>query len=551
MLFDVLKVLIVDDDYMARTHIKSLVNWNKEGFEICGEAANGKTAIEIIKKEAPDIVITDMSMPVFDGASLIKYLEHNYPDIRAIAISGYDDFDYVRKSMKHGAVDYILKHRLDSPTLMEVLNVARSAILEERNNKTNNDKLKKQLVESREVLRQHFIKQLVLGAINNQKEIVEKSKDLNMKLDAQNLVLAVSEIDDFYLLQEKFSAKEVNKLVSSMLNICTEILREKEFDGAYVGHMEDGRFVFVFSFGNRRSESYMYQQSITTIERIRVSINRYLNITASFCVSRVFYNILEISQIYKDTLAALQSKFFIGKDKIIQESLQAQFNDEYITLDINDEKNIVTALKTINSEEVKQHINRIFDKVIKRRGSYKSVQMICIELINIINRVAMEVGIDVKTVYSDSEIPYEKMKKYETIEEVKEWILSIYKRMISLIQIFNINSEYTEPTKKAMLFIHKNYANNISLSDAAEYLGLNPSYLSRVFKEDCGLGFVEYLNRVRIEHAKWLIEKGGIKLKDVVSEVGFNNYTYFFKVFRRINKMTPLEYEEKCRVKYI
>ena len=129
MIFDILKVLIVDDDYMARTHIKSLVNWNKEGFEICGEAANGKAAIEIIDKKAPDIVITDMSMPVFDGASLIKHLEQNYPDIKAIAVSGYDDFDYVRKSMKSGAIDYLLKHKLDSPTLMEVLNVASSLIL--------------------------------------------------------------------------------------------------------------------------------------------------------------------------------------------------------------------------------------------------------------------------------------------------------------------------------------------------------------------------------------------------------------------------------------
>ena len=406
MLLDTLKVLIVDDDYIARTHIKTLINWNKEGFDICGEAANGQVAIEEIDKHIPDIVITDMNMPVFDGASLIKYLDKNCPNVKAIAISGYDAFDYVRKSMKCGAVDYLLKHRLDSETLIEVLNSARSEILEERCKKTNTDTAKRQLVESREVLRQHFIKQLALGGIFTKNHIIAKIKELDMKLYIQNLILVVSEIDDFYLIQERFSGGEANKIVSSMLNICMEIL--KDFDGADVAHIRDGRFVFVFSYVKMRGESYMYNQTLTAIERIRVSINRYLNITSCFCMSRVFSNILETSQ------------------------------------------------------------------------------------------------------------------------------------------IFNIDHDYTEPTKKAMLFIHRNYASNISLSDAADHLGLNPSYLSRVFKVDCGFGFVEYLNKVRIEHAKWLIEKGDNKLKDIVSEVGFNNYTYFFKIFRRINNMTPLEYRGKC-----
>ena len=334
MLFDVLRVLIVDDDYIARTNIKTLIDWNKEGYEICGEAANGKAAIEMIESYIPDIVITDMSMPVMDGASFIEYLNQHYPHIKAIAFSGYDAFDYVRKSMKCGAVDYLLKHRLDSATLRKVLNAARLAIQQERSEKTNKDIINKQLVESREMLREHFIKQLVFGEIGDKKEIKEKVRELNMQLDMQNLMVAVAEMDDFHLIKEKFSAKEVNKLVSSMQNICTEIL--KDFDRAAVAHIVDGRFVFVFSFGNIRGDSYMYDQSITAIERIRVSIKRYLNITACFCVSRVFYNITETSQIYKDTVAALRNKFFVGKDRIIQKNLHERFEDEYITLDIDD-----------------------------------------------------------------------------------------------------------------------------------------------------------------------------------------------------------------------
>ena len=542
-----LKVLIVDDDMVMRTSLKTLIDWENNGYVICGDVANGSAAIAFMNKCQPDIVITDMNMPVMDGVALREYLQRNMPHVKIIALSGYDDFDYVRKSMKCGAVDYLLKHRLNSKTLLEALYTARAAIMEEKNSKTNKEAINKQLVEGMDVLRQHFIKQLALGGISEENEIAGKIRELDMKLETQNLVLAVAEVDDFQLVQEKLSVKEVNKLVASILDIITEIL--KDFERAAAAHMMDGRFVIIFSFGNIRRESLMYEQSIGIIERIRVSIKRYLNITACFSVSRVFHNITETSKIYNDTAAALQNKFFIGKDRIIQKNIQRQSNDEYITLDIEDEKSIVTAVKTLNYSELEQRISLIFQRISDRNRSYKSVHMICAELINIINRVAMELGIDVKLLYSDEEIPYEKMKKYETLEEVEQWINNVYNRLISLIQIFNINPEFTESTKKAMLYIHKNYASNISLSDAAEHLGLNPSYLSRVFKKDCGVGFVEYLNMVRIEHAKWLIEKGGIKLKDIVSEVGFNNYTYFFKIFRKMNKMTPLEYEGKCRVK--
>ena len=85
------------------------------------------------------------------------------------------------------------------------------------------------------------------------------------------------------------------------------------------------------------------------------------------------------------------------------------------------------------------------------------------------------------------------------------------------------------------------------MNEAAEYIGVNSSYLSRIFKEDCGIGFVEYLNNVRISHAKQIIETNRMKLKDVVKEVGFNNYTYFFKVFKDVLNVTPVEYEKMCR----
>lgn len=541
-----IKVLIIDDDSVARTNIKTLIDWEKNGYEICGEAVNGIEAITLIKKVEPEIVITDMSMPVMDGIALIEYLEQNYPQIKIIALSGYEDFDYVRKSMKKGALDYLLKHSINAKAMLEVLNTAKEKLLEEHSEHTKKDIFEKQLNESRTVLRQEFIRQLVQGAISDKAEIKQKIIDLNLNIETKSIAIILFEVDDYNIICEKFSPKEIIKLTSSIEDIAAEIL--KGTVKAVVSHLEAGKFIIIYSFGNLRSDLYIYNLIVTTINRIKASIKRYLNITACFSYSRIFNDIIDTNKYYKEAENMLQGRFFKGKDKIINESSES-FTNEYLNLDVNEEKSIIGSLKTQDYDKIVDSLNMVFSRLVDNKLSYNSIQMICAELINIINRVARETGIDIKRVYNDSEIPYASMKKFETLIEVKEWILKSYEKLASLMAETKFNQNYSEYTKKAIGYIQKNYKNNISLNEVAEYIGLNSSYLSRVFKEDCGMGFVEYLNNIRVGYAKQIIETGSVKLKDIVKEVGFNNYTYFFKVFKDILNMTPLEYEKMCREK--
>ena len=540
-----IKVLIVDDDSIARTNLKTMIDWGKYGFEICGEAVNGSNAIQIIENNIPDIVITDMNMPVMDGVALIEYLERNYHYIKVIALSGYDDFDYVRQSMKRGTVDYLLKHKIDPELLLNTLRAAQKVIFNDKEINEQLQKLQEQLTESRTMMKQDFIKQLVLGGTGGIEEINEKINEFGILLDTRNLAVVAAEIDDFVFIKDRFSVKEINKLISSIIDISTDVLND--MGKGVVTHIEAGKFVMIFSFGNMRSDQYINNHAIATIERIKTSIKRYLNITACFSLSRLFNDIVEINKYYKEADTALKDKFFRGKDKIIRESSAINISNEFLNLDISDEKRIITALKVIDKQKVEECLKAVFEKVLKNRASQKSIQMIYAELINIINRVARESSIDVKMIYSDEDIPYNEMKKYETIIEVEQWIVNIYRKMISLLELSTININLTEPTKKAMEFILKNFTRNISLNDAALYVGVNSSYLSRVFKEDYGKGFTEYINLIRVEHAKFLIENGDSKLKEIIKSAGFNSYTYFFKVFKDTLGMTPLEYEENYK----
>jgi two-component system, response regulator YesN len=538
----VVKVLIVDDDSIARTNIKTLIDWNKYGFEICSEAANGESSIEIIKELSPDIVITDMSMPVMNGVELIDYIEKNYPNIKVIALSGYDEYDYVRQSMKKGAVDYILKHTLNAEALINVLRIACDMINKEKAENDNRSKIQKKLMESISIMQQKFIQELVSGGFDEIDEIKQKISELGLILDTNNLAVVAVEIDDFKLLKEKLTNKGVNKIISSFTDISTDILND--MSRAIITNIEDEKFIIIFSLGNIRSSLTIHNYITASIDRIKTSIKRYLNITACFSISGIIENIMNLSKHYSEADKVLKEKFFKGKDMIFQKHMENNTKKEILNLDIKDEKVIIAALKSADRNKLYDCIGNIFNEVLLHCTSQRSIQMMCVELINIVNRIARESLIDAKTIYVDEDIPYEEMKKYETINEVKEWIESIYEKLLRLLEISAVRPDYTDPTKKAVEFIYRNYGKNISLNEAAEHIGVSSSYLSRVFKKDCSKGFNEYLNHVRVEHAKWLIESNDYKLKDIAKMVGFNNYTYFFTVFKDFVGMTPQEYED-------
>jgi two-component system response regulator YesN len=531
-----LRVLIVDDDFTARSNIKTMLDWNENGFMICGEASNGKVALEMIKEQQPDIVITDMKMPLLDGVGLIQYISKCYPAVKCIALSGYDDFEYVKHSLKNGAVDYLLKHKLDNTALMAVLKAAHEKISREH-------KVVEQFRQSQEILRRDFLKRLVLGEISEPKSIKENSAKFDMKLDQGNLALAIGTIDDYKLIKQRFSRTEAAEFAASLADLIEEIL--KDMGSASLTFVEEGKFVIMFNFGGVRSSLYIYNHMGTTIKRISTSIKRYLNITACFSLGQLFSNPGDIAGFYASADKILNRKVIDGKDHVFYESKQVDEDIDFLNLDVKDEKHILLAVKAGDMEQIRLQLDEIFKKITKSGVNYKSVQMICGELISIISRMAREAGIDMKEIFNNQEIPYEEMKKHETIMDVKAWITDAYQRLINLLVHVEICISYNTATRHAIEYIRRNYTEDISLNQAAAAIGVNSSYLSRVFKEDCKIGFTEYLNNVRVAQAKYLMECTDGKLKEIVSKVGFNNYTYFFKVFKMVVGVTPVEYKVK------
>ena len=118
------RVLIVDDDAAVRLSLKSLIAWNLHGYNLIGEASDGQQALEIIRNNQPDIIITDMKMPVMDGIELIRRIRSENLSCAILVLSSYNEFDLVKTALKLGAADYLLKLEMDANSLLQSLSDA-------------------------------------------------------------------------------------------------------------------------------------------------------------------------------------------------------------------------------------------------------------------------------------------------------------------------------------------------------------------------------------------------------------------------------------------
>ena len=123
-------ILLVDDELLSRTHLKLLIKWEEHGYTLAGEATNGREALQLVEEGKVDIVISDVLMPEMDGVALSGEINRRYPDIPILMLSNYDEFELVRGALRNGAVDYLLKHRLNATVLLETLDRAKTQVEE-------------------------------------------------------------------------------------------------------------------------------------------------------------------------------------------------------------------------------------------------------------------------------------------------------------------------------------------------------------------------------------------------------------------------------------
>lgn len=524
-------ILIVDDEVLVRTHIKLLLSTITTEFRVCAEATDGVTALNQIAMFHPHIIFSDMRMPNMDGLELCQKVKEQYPEILFLALSNYDDYSYVRGSLKNGALDYILKHKLNEAYLSTVLADLKKYVNQQASSRLFPDN-------TRSVLREKFMLDLLGHVYLSSDEIMSTIKMLDISLDLTNVVPIILTVDDYAKYEYTNNLSQLAILNFSICNIGNEIL--SQYRTGFLTHIERDTYCILVSFAQEAGQAKINEVIDSILHQLSVNYKNFLNISTSFCVGEMTYHIIDIYQAYAKAFEAMRLQFYAKKQSILHATAIKQPQASLTGLDYTIEKKLHSLVLQGNYEETKEVVETLFQSMITRNENRSNVQMICTDLLSIITRVSKKNMLDLTKIIKQKVPPDQIFHQLTTLIELREWFLDCFQNTCTLLCMqMSGDSSYV---KSAIAYLNRDYAKAISLQSIASEIGISVGYLSTIFKQETGQAFSDYLNSLRITSAIHMIEAGELDFHKIADACGFQDCAYFYKVFKKRTGTTPKAY---------
>lgn len=531
-----IKVLIVDDEFLIVQLIKNSIDWKSLGMEIVGEAYDGEMALECISQMVPQIIIMDINIPFINGIELSQIIRERHPEIMIIMLTGYAEFAYVKEAINIGVISYLQKP-LEHDEFIRALLKAKSSIMERSSQIgfIRNVEYKSQLNE-----KEQFLNRLMNtdnSFFVSEEPIKEKFNMLQIHLNADCIMVCIISIDQ---LKEIFTDEIKIKLRTfAVLNVSAEIF--SQFYPAVVFNGSDDQIIVLLS--TEGQTEYTLQRTIKLIfGKIRNFIHTHFRLTITMAVGGVHQGYMNVPVSYKEALYAMKQRFASGNNQVIfvkeaneSTDVPAGYNPTEILID----------LRLANYDSAVQKVNHTFKELKEERTIKEIVMLISVGFISVLTEFIVENNLAITHVLKNKAEFIDYLNKRETLIEVDTAVNHLFQETIRYVSSHK-KSITTKVVEKAKNFLERHYAStDLTIEEVAQHLYLNPSHLSRVFRKELNCSLVEYLTKTRLSKAKELMD-GDLKitLSDITEQVGYGDPYYFSKCFKKYYGVTPTAYIE-------
>lgn len=513
---NLIRALIVDDEYLAREGMKNTINWKSYGCECCGEAENGIDGIEKAKELSPEIIITDIKMPGIDGIEMVKKIKEFLPNSKFIVITAYDEFEYARAAVKIDAIDFILKP-IDEGEFVEAVKKAVEECV----------KLRKDI----DIKGRKLLLSLMRG-----KDIANvKNELLNYNINFADFLILNVQNDYYENLIEKDDIEAVFRLNRYIKEVFTEFFGLN----AYVIECHENKLGIVLSIDGE----FEFNELNLKLSNLQKYIKSKCKISVTIGVSSVKSN-CELKEAYEESKEALKNRLYKGKGSIIYFKDLKEKNFINWSLVLKEEESLVLKLKACDRINLEKQLKYIYYHLLnKDQVKDHIVKQVSLDIaIKALNALSgFNIGVN-KVIKKDYSI-YRSIENLSTIDEIYECIYNFMMDIIRAIRESNVNSN-CDSIEKAIDYIKEHYNENICLKDIAQEVYLSESYLSRKMKIVTGISFVEYITKVRIEKAMQYLRDSNAKVTEVSCKVGYPDYRYFSHIFKKYTGYTPSQWRE-------
>lgn len=532
-----IKVIIVDDEITIREGIKKAIDWERYGMEVSAVAGSSAEALDCIEQFLPDIIILDILLDGMDGLEILDIVRHKYPNVYVILISGYDEFEYAQRAIELSAFCYLLKP-IDEEQLKQKLGQIREDIDRKLDKLKKDKELNERLKESLPVIREHLFYEIIRGKNIHLDKIYEKSEFLGVDLNAKQYAVIILELH----IPENKSEYDKNLIKYAAMEKC-----ENAIAGLYK----------CYSFNLRENIGILICTDKIDLSHVKEicqgiinGINNLLSVPVTIGIGSVYHEITSIVYSYKEAVDALEYKALMGLNQAIDsDSIYRSANKKYERNPVKElfskrMNELKHALKTMNSEvlsTISSDIALALEDSLK--NNIRNFSKDLLQLSNSLNDVIISLDINIENIFHNETDLYGVFRKLKTIEKITDYLKDFFERVLEEVKSRqkDSNSFYVN---KAKSYIDKNLYGELSLSNVADNLYVSSNYLSRIFKQEVGESFIEYVIRGKMHEARRLLETSTYKVYEIANELNYKDVNYFSKTFKKIFGVTPSEYRE-------
>lgn len=539
------KVFLAEDEYTIREGIKKRIAWEENGFQFVGEADNGETAYFQIREEKPDILITDIKMPFMDGLELSKRLRRDLPELKILILSGYDNFSYARQAIQVGVAEYLLKP-VTAGRLLESLLEVKKGLEEEWEQKKFLQTFRQEREENERILRYQFFNEMVSGRYTSA-ELQKKAEGIGISLDARmyNLVFFKLSMADYE------NELEYQDRMAQMNQSVEEIFLKKR-GVVYFDRITEG--AALLAKGNTKEElAAVIEKNVKEIQKISAGET---GCSCFISVGKMVQSLGAIADCYYDTNKAFSYRFLVGGDHVIysgtsdEQSMAEEVRINLLNLNMGhvDGKIVLNFLKNGWKSDVEFFVDRYVKNLGENNmSSLMFRQYIVMDLNFVIIQFLEELGWtrdDMLEQFKD----FGNVSQYaKTLDMAKKYLIRSMEVSMDLREMAAMN-QYGAIILRAKTYIQEHYNDDqISLNTVAASVNVSPNHFSRIFSQESGCTFVEYLTEIRMNKARELLENTDMKVSEVGYEVGYKDSHYFYYLFKKMQGCTPKDYRMKTR----
>lgn len=519
-----IKVLIADDEQIMREGLRLTIDWESYGFSVIETASNGEKALRMCEEETPDLVITDIRMPVMDGLELTRELIARYPKIKIIILSAYDDFKYAQKAISYGASEYLLKSELECDHLLTLALKMAQEIAADKRSQQEAQQLKNQLNEHLEELQNTLCWNLLISP-QYPPEIRDEIQRLDMTLSEKALILIHVFIDTegpgMILEHAKYYSERIPSgywMTSSprhsifIGNTAADCLPERELSleidslRKKIQQSVSNRFsIFYSPIFSGFDHVYRNNEQIQKYSQLFLFYERYHQ---DHCVRFVpETERLPVSSILTKYLQLMECGQLTSAKALIHEVCASLHEHFYHPDDVKELLALICSILKEKAEGPENHVSERASSSPPRSPS------------------------DIRGFFQYSQLSA-LLNDFERFEQ--ELMPSIEKNMYP----------YHAIVRKAIEYIHEHLGEEITLQSIAKEIYCSPTYLSQIFKEEARMNFSDYLVQARMKQAILLLTTTSLSIREIAEQVGIPNQSYFSRSFIRFTGVQPSKYRQ-------